>query len=360
MTGSPRAPKGRLAPPLRHQEQSGAAPPDRPAGSPGRGWWAVGLVLLGLFLAGAAAIAHTQGAPAGGCGTDTRWTDSGRTGTAARTSLTGLDNGVSYQVRVAAVNSVGDGAWSESTTATPEERSDEPVVLDVVVVSELEHDTAAFTQGLEIYGGRLFESTGAPGNRSSSIRELDRGTGRVLRLHEIRDDVFAEGLTFVAGQIYQLTWRDGVAFVRDRDDLSEVKRFTYAGEGWGLCYNGTVLVMSDGSAQLHFRDPVTFGRVGNPVTVTLGGEELSSINELECVGADVYANVWQTDTIVKIDPATGHVTAVADASGIGLPRPSDPDAVLNGIAWDPMTQTFLITGKDWPVMYEVRFEPGTA
>ena len=302
-------------------------------------------------------MAHTQSMRAGGCGTDARWTVAGPTWTAARTSLTALDNGASYQTWVATTDSTGDGTWSNSTTAALES---EPELLDIIVVEELEHDPAAFTQGLEIHGGRLYESTGAPGNRSSTIRELDRDTGRVLRLKEITDDVFAEGLTFVDGQMYQLTWQDGVAFLRDPDDLSEVKRFTYEGEGWGLCYNGTALVMSDGSAQLHFRDPVTFGRVGNPVTVTLGGEELSSINELECVGANVYANVWQTDTIVKIDPATGHVTAVADASGIGLPRPSDPDAVLNGIAWDPMTQTFLITGKDWPVMYEVRFEPGTA
>ena len=193
-----------------------------------------------------------------------------------------------------------------------------------MVVGELEHDPTAFTQGLEMHDGNLYESTGAPGNRSSSIRELDRDTGRVLRRKQITEDVFAEGLTFYNDQIYQLTWQDGVAFVRVPDDLSETRRFTYTGEGWGVCYNGSTLVMSDGTAELHFRDPATFQRIGNPVTVTMRGEELAALNELECVGTSVYANVWQTDIIVKIDLVTGHVTAIADASGIGLPRPRHP------------------------------------
>lgn len=255
------------------------------------------------------------------------------------------------------VPAAGTVSRSDSTSTIPDVGTDDPEILDIVVVGELEHDPTAFTQGLEMHDGGLYESTGAPGDRASSIRELDRDTGRVLRRKQITEDVFAEGLTFYNDQIYQLTWQDGVAFVRDPDDLSETWRFTYTGEGWGVCYNGSALVMSDGTAELHFRDPATFQRIGNPVTVTMRGKELSEINELECVGTSVYANVWQTDIIVKIDLVTGHVTAVADASGIGLPRPNDPDAVLNGIAWDPATQTFLITGKDWPAIYEVRFEP---
>ena len=225
---------------------------------------------------------------------------------------------------------------------------------------ELDHSPTAFTQGLEISNGRLYESTGAPADRSSSVRELDRNTGDVLRVETIEEDVFAEGLTFVDGRIYQLTWQDGVALVWDPEDLSPVESFSYEGEGWGLCYNGRVLVMSDGSARLHFRDPVTFERAGNPVLVTIEGEELPSLNELECVGDRVYANVWMTDLIVQIDPVTGRVLALADASDLGQPRPDDPNAVLNGIAWDPDTETFLITGKDWPVMYEMYFEAAGA
>ena len=233
----------------------------------------------------------------------------------------------------------------------------EAQLLRIVVVDELSHDTTAFTQGLEISGGRLYESTGAPGDRSSSIRELDRSSGEVLRLETIGEGLFAEGLTFVDGRIYQLTWQDGVALVWDPEDLTEQERFDYEGQGWGLCHNGSVLVQSDGSAELHFRNPTTFERAGNPVLVTLNGEELPSLNELECVGDRVWANVWQTDLIVRIHPVTGRVEALADASGIGLPRSDDPNAVLNGIAWDPRTETFLITGKDWPAIYEVTFEP---
>ena len=252
---------------------------------------------------------------------------------------------------------------TEGTDGEPDANgTDEPQRLQIIVIRELDHDPTAFTQGLEISDGRLYESTGAPGDRSSSIRELDRITGEVLRLETVGEDgedgedLFAEGLTFVDGRIYQLTWQDGVALVWDPEELTELERFGYEGQGWGLCFNGRVLVMSDGSAELHFRDPVTFERVGNPVLVTLEGEELPSLNELECVGERVYANVWQTDLIVQIDPVTGQVLALADASEIGQPRPEDPDAVLNGIAWDPATETFLITGKDWPLIYEMYFE----
>ena len=241
----------------------------------------------------------------------------------------------------------------------------EPQRLRIILLRELSHDPTAFTQGLEIFDGRLYESTGAPGDRASSIRELDRETGEVLRLQEIEEDVFAEGLTFVDGAIFQLTWKEGVAFVRDPADFTVIDDFGYEGQGWGLCFNGRVLVMSDGSAELHFRDPVTFERVGNPVLVTLEGEELPSLNELECfrdpqVSNLVYANVWQTDLIVQIDIVTGRVLAVADASDIALPRPDDPNAVLNGIAWDPDSETFLITGKDWPHIYEIYFEAADA
>ena len=254
----------------------------------------------------------------------------------------------------------GDGEASDTADDEPDTSSDEPQLLQIIVIEELSHDTAAFTQGLEISDGRLYESTGARDDRSSTLRELDRNTGEVLRLHTITEDVFAEGLTFVDGRIYQLTWQDGVTLVWDPENLSEEQRFEYEGQGWGLCYNGRVLVMSDGSAELHFRDPVTFERVGNPVLVTLEGKELPSLNELECVADRVYANVWQTDLIVQIEPVTGRVLAVADASEIGLPRPDDPNAVLNGIAWDPATETFLITGKDWPVIYEMYFEAAGA
>ena len=256
----------------------------------------------------------------------------------------------------------GDGEREGEGNGDADAAGDEPQRLQIVVLRELAHSPTAFTQGLEISDGRLYESTGARADRPSSLRELDRVTGDVIRLHEITEDVFAEGITFVDGRIYQLTWKDGVALVWDPEpeEPTEVQRFTYEGQGWGLCYNGRVLVMSDGSAELHFRDPVTFERVGNPVLVTLDGQELPSLNELECIGDRVWANVWQTDLIVQIHPVTGRVLALADASGLNQPRSEDPNAVLNGIAWDPATETFLITGKDWPQMYEVYFEAADA
>ncbi len=278
-------------------------------------------------------------------------------------------DGAATEEPPAAEGAVGEGEptgdEAEPTDAAGDESeagSDEAQLLDIVLISELSHDPEAFTQGFEISDGRLYESTGARGDRSSTLRELDRNTGEVLRLHNIEEEIFTEGLTFVDGRIYQLTWKDGVALVWDpeAEDFSEVERFDYEGQGWGLCYNGHVLVMSDGSSDLHFRDPVTFERVGNPVRVTLDGEELPSLNELECVGDRVYANVWLTDLIVQIDTVTGVVRALADASEIGLPRPDDPNAVLNGIAWDPATETFLITGKDWPAIYEIYFEAAGA
>ena len=261
----------------------------------------------------------------------------------------------------------GDGETADGEPASGDGENDgngavEPQLLQIVVIRELLHSPTAFTQGLEISDGRLYESTGARADRASTLRELNRDTGDVLRLHEITEDVFAEGITFVDDRIYQLTWKDELALVWDPEpeEFAEVDRFSYEGQGWGLCYNGRVLVMSDGSAELHFRDPITFERAGNPVLVTLDGEELPSLNELECVGDRVWANVWQTDLIVQIDPVTGRVLALADASDLGQPRPDDANAVLNGIAWDPDTETFLITGKDWPVMYEMYFEAAGA
>ncbi len=253
---------------------------------------------------------------------------------------------------------------STTTTTTTEDGSaaDESDQVDLVhtlfpvVVRQLNHDPSAYTQGLEYFEGRLFESTGAPSGRSSTIRELDAASGGAMRSEQI-DDLYTEGITFVDGSLIQITWRDGVAIVRDPDDFSELTRYSYEGEGWGICYDGRRLVMSDGSDELHFRDPDTFERAGNPVSVTLRGEALPALNELECVDGRVWANVWKTDLLVEIDLVTGEVLTLIDASQLGKPRPSDPDSVLNGIAYNPESDTFLLAGKDWPTMFEVRFLP---
>jgi glutamine cyclotransferase len=236
--------------------------------------------------------------------------------------------------------------------------------LTVQVTSRVPHDPAAFTQGLVFAGPRLYESTGLYG--ASSLRELDPATGRVLRRRALGRALFGEGLAAVGGSLVQLTWREGVAAVWDERTLRRTGTRRYAGEGWGLCFDGRRLVQSDGSAQLTFRHPTTLALLGG-VTVTVSGSArtlaglapgpVRNLNELECHRGKVYANVWQTDVIVVIDPASGRVEAVADASSLPRPRRAGPDDVLNGIAYDPVRRTFVVTGKRWPWLYRVRLVP---
>jgi glutamine cyclotransferase len=229
-----------------------------------------------------------------------------------------------------------------------------PALLSWEVVTSFAHDPGAWTEGLLIDdSGRLFESTGIEG--SSSVREVDRTTGQVLRSAAPPDAAYGEGLAVVGDQLLQLTWRDGVALAWEADTFELVGSHRYTGEGWGLCADGSRLVMSDGSATLTFRDPATFEATGS-VDVTAAGQPVVKLNELECVDGAVWANVWETPYIVRIDPGSGMVTGVLDMTGLAVPDPaaSDPGAVLNGIAYDPERDTFLVTGKLWPTMYEVR------
>jgi glutamine cyclotransferase len=169
--------------------------------------------------------------------------------------------------------------------------------------------------------------------------------------------VYGEGLAVAGDHLLQLTWKDGVALAWDPDTFELLGSHPYSGEGWGLCSDGRRLVMSDGSDTLTFRDPATFEVTGS-VAVTVMDNPLVKINELECVDGEVWANVWETPYIVRIDPATGVVTGALDLTGLADPDPSasDPGAVLNGIAYDPSSDTFLVTGKLWPTMYELRVE----
>ncbi len=224
------------------------------------------------------------------------------------------------------------------------------------------HDPEAFTQGLELVDGRLYETTGRYG--SSGLREVERDTGRVLRHAPLDDTLFGEGFTSLGdGRGVQLTWKAGRALVWDLASLEPVATFAYGGQGWGLCRldDGT-LVMSDGSAVLALREADTFRRI-DEVEVRLDGEPVDRLNELECVGSTVWANVWLTDRIVGIDlsrhgGSPGRVTDVVDATGLVADRSGfGPDEVLNGIAHDPDTGRFLLTGKHWPVLYEAEFVP---
>lgn len=222
------------------------------------------------------------------------------------------------------------------------------------VTRVLPHDARSFTQGLELADGILYEGTGQRGR--SLVRAVRPATGEVLTQQRLPGRFFGEGITVVDDELWQLTWKAGVAFLRDRSSLHEIRRVHYEGQGWGLCHDGQRLVMSDGSAELTFRDPVTFRRLGS-VTVRAGGDPVEELNELECAGGFVWANVWHTDSIVRIDPRSGRVTAVVDASELLPPEARGAAGVLNGIAAVPGTDEFLLTGKSWPHLYRVRFVP---
>jgi glutaminyl-peptide cyclotransferase len=220
------------------------------------------------------------------------------------------------------------------------------------------HDTTAWTEGLLLDGGGdLYESTGLVGE--STIRQVDPMTGAVIRSAPLPDDLYGEGLALVEDRFIQLTWQDGVALVWDAATLTQTGSFRYTGEGWGLCYDGARLVMSDGSSTLTFRDPRTFEIVGT-VGVTAHGQPVDQLNELECVDGSVWANIWETPWIARIDPGSGAITGALDTTGLITPDPSlaDAGAVLNGIAYDPATDTFMLTGKRWPSMFEVRISGG--
>lgn len=216
----------------------------------------------------------------------------------------------------------------------------------------LPHDTLAYTQGLLIHDGVFFESTGRYGE--SEVRQVDVATGRVLRSHALAGEHFGEGLARVGDRLIQLTWRAGLAFVYDAATLLPADTFEYEGEGWGLCHDGESLFMSDGSGTLQRRDRDTF-RLIERIAVTRDGFSERNLNELECVGDDIYANIYQSDEIVRIDKETGGITGRLDAFPLSLAagRPADAGAVLNGIAHDERRGTFFVTGKLWAAMFEI-------
>jgi glutamine cyclotransferase len=215
------------------------------------------------------------------------------------------------------------------------------------------HDANAFTQGLEYVGGDLYESTGLNGR--SSIRKVKLETGAVLRQRAISRDYFGEGFTIWKSALIELTWQSQVAFVYDLDTFEPRRMFTYAGEGWGLTHDATNLIMSDGTADLRFLDPETF-KERRRVTVTDGGRPVPRLNELEYVKGQVFANIWTTDDIIRIDPASGRVLGRIDLRGLLAASPAPTD-VLNGIAYDPAGDRLFVTGKLWPKLFEIRITP---
>lgn len=225
----------------------------------------------------------------------------------------------------------------------------------VDILKRYPHDPTAFTQGLLWADGLLYEGTGY---YQTMLREIELETGEILRSTQSSTTHFGEGLALIGDEFIQLTWQDQIAYRYDRVTLAVLDTYTYTGEGWGLCFDGTHLYQSDGTATLTVRDPATFDPL-TTLTVTHLNEPVTQLNELECVGEFIYANVWFTDQIMEINKHTGEVVGVVDASGL-LPldeRPTDGNAVLNGIAYIPERETFLLTGKLWPALFEVNFTP---
>lgn len=230
-----------------------------------------------------------------------------------------------------------------------------PARFGYEVVESWPHDPEAFTQGLVYRDGRLFESTGLVGH--SGVREVELTTGRVLRQRPLPAPYFGEGIALLNGRLHQLTWQSQRGFVYAADSFVSLGEWTYAGEGWGLTDDGTHLVMSDGTATLRFLDPASHG-VLRTVEVRDGGQPVGALNELEWVKGEVWANVWQTQRLARIDPATGAVTGWVDLTGLLPPEVrTGREDVLNGIAYDAAGDRLLVTGKRWPRLFHIRLVP---
>lgn len=223
--------------------------------------------------------------------------------------------------------------------------------LTYEIVNTYPHDTEAFTQGLLFHDGALYESTGKKGQ--SSLRKVNLKTGEVTEKYDLPDTVFAEGLAFANDKFYQLTWRNNLIYVYDKD-FNLIKTADYPHEGWGLTYDGKHLIASDGTRMLYFLDPETLEE-DRVVGIKLGGRSAGNVNELEIHGRDIYANVYQSDEIYCIDKISGNVQAIVDLTGL-WPRKerASMDQVLNGIAIDPKTDRIWVTGKNAPHVWEIK------
>lgn len=243
-------------------------------------------------------------------------------------------------------------AFTNSSYAN--EKIDTPV-FGYKIVNTYPHDTNSFTQGLIFDKGVLYESTGLNGH--SAVKIVDLKTGKTLKSHELPDNYFGEGIAIIENKIIQLTWRSKTGFVYDKKTLKLIKKFSYQTQGWGITYDGKYLIISDGSAVLYFMDPNTFKVVG---TLEVYGDngKVSKLNELEYINGEIYANIWGTEKIARINPKTGRVTAWIDLSGL-LNKEDKKNRVdiLNGIAFNSDKGRLFVTGKLWPKLFEIELVP---
>ena len=235
-------------------------------------------------------------------------------------------------------------------TATPTGETS-PISYTYEVINVYPHDSNAFTQGLVIDEGVMYEGTGLTGE--SSLRRVDLETGDVLQIRELPSDLFGEGITVFDDKIIQLTWQSQIGFVYDKNSFDLLQNFSYSTQGWGITTDGTRLIMSDGSANLYFLNPETFEKTGQ-VEVHDGNVSVTKLNELEYINGEVYANVWLTNKIAIINPNTGQVTGWIDLTGIYTPGTGDSNNVLNGIAYDSENSSLFVTGKRWSQLFEIK------
>ena len=244
---------------------------------------------------------------------------------------------------VVAAAAVGVAAWAQLAHRGPQ-------LYGFKVVAAYPHDPAAFTQGLVIDHGQLYEGTGQYG--ASSIRKVDLESGRVEKIHSIDREYFGEGITILGNKLYEITWKSGLAFVYDLDSFNVVQTFKYPTEGWGLTHDGEHLIMSDGSSTLRFLDPMTF-KPQREITVRDGDKPVSQLNELELIEGEIWANVWYDDRIARISPADGRVLGWIDLADLYPRSARRGDDVLNGIAYDAAARKIYVTGKNWPQLYQI-------
>ena len=269
----------------------------------------------------------------------------------------------SVTIAVQKTEIAGEGiSETQPATATGVELVENPPIwYRYKVVAEYPHDANAFTQGLLFDQGVLYEGTGLYGE--STLRRVDLASGAAEQMITLPDTYFGEGIAIVGNKIYQLTWRENIGFIYDKSSFEKLGEFTYATEGWGLTYDGRHLIMSDGTERLFFLDPTTMAVVEeqrvtmiDPVDQTR--KAVVRLNELEYINDEIFANIWQTDIIVRIDPLSGTVQGVIDLSGILAPEDRNATTdVLNGIAYLSQENRLFVTGKKWPKLFEIKLIP---
>jgi glutamine cyclotransferase len=282
----------------------------------------------------------------------------GKSGSAHKRTIILLGIAASVLVLVALLLML---SWSRSnpqdrigkTAEVPAVSNLRPRQVSYEVVNSYPHDPTSFTQGLLWKDGGFYESTGLYGH--SKLRRLEFPSGKVVKEISLAPELFGEGLALVDDRLIQLTWKSHRGFVYDRESFRVLQEFKYDTEGWGLTYDGQNLILSDGSSDLFYLDPQTFKPV-RKLAVTMSGSTLDQLNELEFIEGEIWANVWQTDWIVRIDPSSGKVKSFMDLKGILAPtdRTGGEDAVLNGIAYDAEKKRIFITGKLWPRIFEIK------